>query len=145
MLAAAAMLAGAGLALSAPADALGTARIQLPDGSVKTYTNVHIAVRDASLWMTSSDGKGTVIIGKAACTKVDELVKCLPYDATLDQFGERHRIVLKSGTAWFNPTATKQTLPLSSTQIPPHGIVLEVRSKRGTYVSLTGTVDDIAK
>ncbi len=140
---AAALLAGAYAVSAGPAGATGTARIQQPDGSVKTYTHVRIAVLDESMAITSSDGKGTVVFGKAACTKIGELVKCLPYDATLFQSGQRVRILLQSGTVWLNPSSTTQTLSYSTTQLPPHGVVLAVRTKRGTYVTLTGVVDEI--
>jgi hypothetical protein len=128
-----------------PADATGTARIQRQDGSAKTYTNVHIAIRNESMALTSSDGKGTIVLGKAACTRIGELVQCLPYDATLLQNGQSAHIPLKSGTVWLNPSSTTQELSHSSTQLPPRGVLLSVETKRGTYVTLTGTVDQIQK
>jgi hypothetical protein len=129
----------------APAGATGTVRIQHPDGSVTTYPNVRITIQNESMAITSADGKGTVVFGKAACTKVVELMRCLPYDATLEQFGQSTHIALASGTVWLNPTTTKQQLTHSSTQLPPHGVLLAARSRRGTYMTLTGTVDEIAK
>jgi len=128
-----------------PAGASGTARIQQRDGSLKTYTNVRISIDQQSMTLTSSDGKGTIYIGKAACSKVGELVRCFPYDATLDQGGKMTHIALQSGTVWANPTTTKLQLPQSSTQLPPHGVMLSMRTKAGTYVSLTGTADEIKK
>jgi hypothetical protein len=129
--------------LAGPADALGTARIQHPDGSVSTYQNVRIVIWNESMAITSSDGQGTVVIGKASCTKIGELVKCLPWDATLFQNGHKLHIPLKSGTVWLNPTRTTQQLSHSSTQIPPRGVLLAVETRRGTYVTLTGVVDEV--
>jgi hypothetical protein len=123
----------------------GTARIQQPNGDVKYYHDVLIRIRNEALALTSSDGKGTLVIGKAACLKVEELVKCIPYEATLLQNGESHRVRLSSGTVWFNPTTAKQTLAYSSTQIPAHGVIVSVQTQAGTYVSLTGTVDQIVR
>lgn len=125
------------------ASATGTARIQATDGSTKTYANVHIAVWDEDLVITSSDGQGSVAFGKASCTKIGELLRCLPWDATLFQNGERRHIALQSGTVWLNPSATSQQLSHSSAQLPPHGVMLAVRTKRGTYVTLTGVVDEV--
>ncbi len=141
------ILLGAGyLAVAgSPAGATGTARIQQRDGSVKTYTKVRISIDGQSMTLTSSDGKGTVYIGKAACTKVGELVRCFPYDATLDQGGKTTHIVLQSGTVWVNPTSTRLALPSSSTQLPPRGVMLSMQTKAGTYVSLTGTADEVKK
>jgi hypothetical protein len=129
----------------ARANATGTVLIQQPDGSEKTYLNVRIIVWNESMAVTSSDGKGTVVFGKAACTKVGELVRCLPYDATLFQNGQTMHIFLKSGTVWLNPSQTTQQLSHSSTQLPPRGVLLAVRTKRGTYVTLTGVVDEVRK
>ena len=130
---------------AAPACALGTVRVQQADGTVKIYTNVSISIADEQMTITSSDGKGTIVLGKAACEKVGGLIRCLPYDATLQQDGAAVHIALKSGTAWFNPSSTNQGLSHSSTQIPPHGVLLAAQTKAGTYVTLTGTVDRISK
>ncbi len=130
---------------AAGAGATGTVVIQQIDGSIKTYDDVVIRIRNDELALTSSDGQGTLVIGKAACMKVGELVKCLPYDATLYQNGGKHHVTLKSGTVWLNPTMTKQPLSLTSAQLAPHGVLMSVTTKTGTYVSLTGTVDRIGK
>lgn len=129
--------------VAARAGATGTARIQHSDGTTSTYTNVRIMIWNESLAVTSSDGQGTVVFGKASCTKVGELVRCLPWDATLFQHGNKQRIALKSGTVWLNPTRTPQQLSHSSEQIPARGVLLAVETKRDTYVTLTGVVDEV--
>lgn len=132
-------------ALCAPALATGTARIQQSDGSVKTYTGVKIVVVHRTLRMTSSDGQGTVILSHAACSAVGDLLRCLPDSATLEQHGSTYTIALKDGTVWFNRSQTTAQLPLSSTQLPPHGVLLSFSTPKGTYVSLSGTVDSVTK
>jgi hypothetical protein len=128
-----------------PALATGTMRVQHHDGVVQTYTAVYIRILDNEMTLTSNDGKGTVVIGKAACTKIGELIQCLPYDATLEQNGNEARIALQSGTVWLNPTNTRQSLTYSSQSLPAHGVLMAVKTKSGTYVSLSGTVDEIKK
>src|SRR5581483_2292442 len=59
--------------------ATGTVVIAHPDGSTKSYANVRIAIWNESMAITSSDGQGTVVFGKASCTKVGELVQCIPW------------------------------------------------------------------
>jgi hypothetical protein len=140
-----ALVAGFFCAVCAPASATGTARVQQPNGSVKIYTNVRINIDHQSMTLVSSDGVGTLYVGHAACTKEGELLRCLPYDATLDQHGTRTHIVLQSGTVWLNPTLTKLNLPNSSTGIPSHGVIMSMHTKAGTYMSLTGTADEIQK
>jgi hypothetical protein len=132
-------------AQSGSGGATGTARIQQHDGTTKTYTNVRIVVQTESMAITSSDGEGTLVFGKAACTKIGELLRCIPYDATLEQHGQSTHIPLKYGTIWVNPSATTQQLTYSSTQLPPRGVLLSIQTKAGTYVSVTGIVDRIQK
>lgn len=125
--------------------ASGTARIQQPDGNVKVYKDVLIRIKNKAMALTSHDHAGTIILGKAACTKVGDLFRCIPYDATLEQYGKSVHITLAAGTVYLNPTKTAQTLTYSSTKIPPHGVLLSIRTKRGTYVSLSGVVDQVQK
>lgn len=127
----------------AAARATGTVVIAMRDGSSRTYNNVHVTIWNESMAVTSSDGQGTVVFGKASCTKVGELVKCLPWDATLFQNGEKLHVALQRGTVWLNPTTDYQSLTGSSQKIAPHGVLLAVRTKRGTYVTLTGVVDEV--
>jgi hypothetical protein len=141
----AALLAGFLAVPFGAASAAGSARIQQSDGSVKTYHDVRITVHDQSMWMTSSDGRGTLVLGKAACTKTGALIRCIPYDATLDQNGKQTHIPLQSGMVWLNPSRSPQQLSHSSTRLPSHGVLMAVRSKAGTYVSLTGIVDKVGK
>ena len=133
------------VSLSAPATATGTARIQQADGDVKVYQNVRIIVEHKQMSITSSDGVGTLIIRKAACSAVEKLIFCLPYSATLNQHGGTKTIMIESGSAWLNPSGDKQSLPHSSTQLPPRGFLLSVRTKAGTYFSLNGVVDQLKK
>jgi hypothetical protein len=130
---------------SGTASATGTAQIVRPDGSQRTYADVRIAVRDQAMWITSRDGRGTLVFGKAACTRVNALLECLPYDATLFQNGEKRHIALRSGTVWINPTKTNQPLTHSSTQVQPHGVLLAVETKAGAYVTLSGVIDEVSK
>src|SRR5215469_1472292 len=134
------------IALTAiPAFASGTALVEQHDGAIKTYHDVVITIRNEEMLLTTSDGAGTLVIGKAACGKIGELVRCLPYDATLYQNGQKVRVMLQSGTVWFNPTPVDQPLSFSSAHLPPHGVLVSMTTKKGTYVSLTGTVDVMQK
>ena len=138
-----ALLLVSALAPALPAAATGTATIVQPDGTQRTYSNVRIAIWNATLALTSSDGQGTVVVGKASCLKVDDLIKCLPWDATLFQNGNKVHIPIASGTVWLNPTTSPQQLSHSTTHVPPHGIIMSLHTKRGTYVTLSGVVDQV--
>ncbi len=125
--------------------ATGTARVQQRDGEVRIYRNVHISIAEKQMSLTSGDRVGTIVISKAACSAVGKLVRCFPYSAVLKQHGGSRRIEIRNGTAWLNPSDSKQQLPQSSTQLPPHGVLLSVLTKAGTYFSLDGIVDVLKK
>jgi hypothetical protein len=127
------------------AKAAGTATVWQRDGAEKTYNGVSIRLAREELALTTSNRLGTLVIGKAACTKAGVLVKCLPYDATLFQNGQKRRIALRSGTVWLNPTTSKQLLPDASAQIEAHGVLISATTKAGTFFSLTGTVDEVQR
>lgn len=133
------------LGIPAIASATGTARIQQPDGNVKVYKNVRIAIEHKQLMLTSADGVGTFVISRAACSAVDKLVRCYPYDAVLKQHGTTLPITIVDGTAWLNPSTNKIQVPNSTTQLGPHGLMMSFRTKRGTNVSLNGVVDVLQK
>jgi hypothetical protein len=95
--------------------------------------------------LTSSDGEGRLIVGKAGCTAVGELIRCLPYDATLLQHGATAHIALVAGNVWFNPTKDAQQITNSSERLPSRGILASLHTKMGTYAQLTGVVDEVDK
>lgn len=127
------------------ASATGTAIVQQSDGSIKTYADVSVRLARQELALTSSDGAGTLVIAKAACSSEGPLLKCLPYDATLFQYGKKTHISLNNGTIWLNPTATKQQLPHSSSALPPRGVMVSTKTKAGTYLSFIGKIDQVQK
>jgi hypothetical protein len=95
--------------------------------------------------IATADRTGTLVLEKAACSMVDQLMRCYPYAASLKQKGSGGPIQLASGTLWLNPSSTRQQLPLSSTRLPPRGVLLALKTKKGTYFSLTGTFDELKK
>jgi hypothetical protein len=130
----------------ARSDAKGTATITKSSGVVNTYEHARIHVLgDSSLRITSADGRGSLTIHYAACSFAGELQHCFPYDVTMNQAGSQHPIHLKRGTLYLNNTDASLPLPHSSTQVPSHGIILALRTKRGTFISVTGRVDGEAK
>lgn len=127
------------------AQATGTVRVQQNDGSTQLYPNASIRVTNKTLRITTADKKGTLVIDKAACSFIGAVMRCLPYNMTLDQGGGAHPLDFQRGTVYLNPTTDKQPLPLTSKQLPPHGIMLSLTTKIGTIVDVTGVMDEISK
>lgn len=132
-------------AVLAPALAQGTLRSQESSGTVRVYPNVTIRIANRTLRISSHDGKGTLVINQAACAYDGALERCTPLKVSLVQGGVTKTIDLKSGTIYVNPTEQSQQMPLSSQQLPAHGILLSFNTQRGTYVTMTGTVDGITR
>lgn len=135
------LLAGSAL----PVFALGTAQVRQHDGQTKTYKNVTIKMNGENLAVFSSDKAAVLVVGKASCTTIGSLVRCLPYDAVLTQYGSAYHIPVKTGTLWVNPTRSNQALNSESAKLQPHGVLLKMQTKAGTAVSLTGVLDETQK
>ena len=125
--------------------ARGTVRVQKADGSVQVYPNVKISVVHHTLRMTTQDNQGTIVITDGACSMIDAIMRCLPYNFKLEQNGETNALDFDFGTVYYNPTTSKQQLRHSSTQLPADGILGSFRSTRGTYVSVSGTLDSVQR
>jgi hypothetical protein len=127
------------------ARAAGTARIQQADGTVNVYQGVKIQIIHNTLAMTSADGKGTLMIYRAACAYQGDILVCLPTGATLVQGGSVNPIKIVRGTVYANLTDDAHQLALSTMQVPAHSIMMALKTGRGTYVTLSGTIDKVKK
>ena len=133
------------IAAVAPAFATGIMRVQENDGSVRVYKNVSIKIVHQTLRVTSADGAATFVIAHAACAYDGPLERCTPIAMRVERGGTSKSIDFTNGTIYINPTSRQQPLPRSSTQLPPHGIVLSIRTKIGTYASMTGQIDGLVR
>jgi hypothetical protein len=127
-----------------PASAAGNVSVW-QDGTTQQYGGVKIRIVDKTLRITSADGKGTLVIQKAACSYVGEIQTCLPYQLALEQGGTSKPVNIKRGTVYVNLTSGTLQLPNSTTQIGPRGIVMSMTTKIGTVINLTGTIDEVVK
>jgi hypothetical protein len=127
------------------AQAKGAARIEQSDGVVREY-RVWIRVIDhRAVRIASVDGKGTLVVGKAACSYIGDLERCLPYRIVLDQFGKKRPIDFRRGVEYMNLTDAAQKLPRSSHTVPPHGMLLFLVTTHGTYITVRGTIDEVSE
>ncbi|MEO6835250.1 MAG: hypothetical protein ABI231_05015 [Candidatus Tumulicola sp.] len=127
------------------ARAEGTARIQQADGAVTVYHSVTIQIVQKTLTVTSADGKGTMLIYRAACAYQGDILVCLPTGVSLVQSGSVSPIKLASGTVYANLTDDSHNLDRSSTRLPAHSILMSLKTRHGTYVNVNGTIDKEAK
>jgi hypothetical protein len=130
---------------ASPADAAGTVLIRQANGQTNVYHDVVIKVIHNALYMTTSDGKGTLVINRAACSYQGQIMVCFATNAALVQAGKTSALDLKHGTIYVNSTDDSQSLPLSTTKVPAHSILLSFSTDRGTYVSLSGRIDKVVK
>jgi hypothetical protein len=128
-----------------PAAATGTILVRLSSGRTDTYQHVAIKLIHSSLYITSADGKGTLVIHRAACWYQGQLLVCFPTSAVLVQAGKSSPLDLKTGTVYANSTGDAQSLPFSTTKVPAHSIMLSFTTQHGTYVALRGQIDQVVK
>ncbi|MGC2407985.1 MAG: hypothetical protein WA431_16395 [Candidatus Cybelea sp.] len=143
---AAAIIAIAGCVLiPAVASATGTINIQHKNGTNNTYDDVTIKVFSGSLFLTSHDGEGTIVVTRAACAYQGKIIVCLPTSAALVQEGTSNALNLKSGTIYLNYADQAQPLARSSAKLPAHSIMLALTTRNGTFVSVHGRIDQVIK
>jgi hypothetical protein len=143
---AAAIIAIAGCVLTpAVASATGTINIQHKDGTINIYDDVTIKVFSGSLFLTSHDGDGTIVVTRAACSYQGKIIVCLPTSAALVQEGKSDALNLKSGTIYLNYADEDQPLARSSAKLPAHSIMLALTTRNGTFVTVRGRIDQVIK
>ena len=127
------------------AGATGTISIQRKDGDINTYDDVEIKVFSGSLFLTSDDGDGTIVVTKAACSYRGQIIVCLPVTAALVQEGESTALSLKSGTIYLNYTNAAQPLAFSSAKVPADSVLVSLNLRNGTYINARGTIDELIR
>jgi len=128
-------------AMTAPASATGTVRIQQRDGSVQTYTGVTLKVANRTLTLISADKVSTIVISGAACAHDGTIVRCTGGGFSLLQDSKKHTVAFKTATFYFNLTDQDQLLPLSTTKIAAHSVLFAVQTAKGTYITGNGKLD----
>jgi hypothetical protein len=129
----------------AVANATGTINIHHKDGTVNTYGDVEIKVFSGSLFLTSDDGDGTIVVTRAACSYRDKIIVCLPTTVALVQEGKSNALDLKSGTIYLNYTNAEQPMSNSSAKLPANSILLALSTKNGTFINVRGRIDQLIK
>jgi hypothetical protein len=124
------------------ARAEGVLRVQQSDGTVRVYRRVHVRIAGSTLWLRSPDGHDELKIESEACSYAGPLERCFPYDTTLRRRGVLHHIALERGTVYANLTGADAQLPHSSQHVGPLDVLVQLHTTRGTYLSLSGTLDD---
>jgi hypothetical protein len=131
-------------ALPLAVQATGTVQVQQPDGSRQIYEKVTIRVVERTLQVTLANRIGTLVISDAACSYVNQLMRCLPEKVVLKQNGTQ-QLDFDRGIVYYNPTSSPQSLTFSSQRLKPGGVLATLESPKGTFVSITGTIDGRAQ
>jgi hypothetical protein len=126
-----------------PAYATGTINIQQYTGTKNTYNDVEIRVFSGSLFLTSDDGDGTIVITRSACSYQEKLMVCLPTAAALVQDGQSDALNLKNGTIYYNYTGDAQALSRSSAKVPAKSVLIALTLKDGTFIDVRGRIDEV--
>jgi hypothetical protein len=139
-----ALFAAFAIATISAASAKGVTLVQQADGSVRTYVDVNIRLSGQTLWLRSADRKGVLKIGNGACSFIGAIQRCLPYTVALIQDGKTRQIAILHGTVFLNLSKKAQHLPLSSEELAPRTVLALWRTVSGTYVTIKGSIDEVA-
>jgi hypothetical protein len=129
----------------AAADATATINIHHKSGTVNTYRDVEVKIFSGSLFLTTDDGDGTIVVTRAACSYQGKIIVCLPTSAALVQDGESNALSLRNGTIYLNYTNDSQPLSRSSAKLPANSIMLALTTTDGTSINVRGQIDQVIK
>ncbi len=104
-----------------------------------------IRVFSGSLFLTSEDGDGTIVVTRAACSYQAQIIVCYPTAAVLVQSGRSNALDLKTGTIYLNYTDAAQPLSGSSAKLPARSVMLALSTRNGTFVSVHGQIDQLGR
>lgn len=121
----------------------GLVRVQQIDGSTQSYRQTRIRWTGWTLWLRSADNKGVLQITTGACSYAGELLRCLPYRMMLQQNGTKRPIGIARGTIYMNLSNVTRSLPYSSRALGAHALLGSIMTQRGTYVTVSGTLDEV--
>jgi hypothetical protein len=132
--------------LGTVAGAKGVSIIQKAGKDPERYPGVGITVtKNTSLTVTSPDGKDKLIIDKAACFMVGALQRCLVSGVSLQKNGQTKPLDLESGTVYVNLTNSNQPMSHTSSRLPPKGVLIALKTRIGTYITVDGVIDGDVK
>lgn len=129
----------------AVAHATGAISIHHASGATQNYADVEIRVFSGSLFLTSDDGDGTIVVTRAACSYQGKIIICYPTSAALVQDGESSALALKRGTIYLNYTDSAQPMSFSSAKLPSNSILLALTLNNGTLINVRGRIDQVIK
>ena len=129
----------------ATAGATGTISIHRSNGTSNSYSDVEIRVFSGSLFLTSDDGNGTIVVTQAACSYQGKMIVCLPIAAALVQQGESDALNLRNGTIYLNYSDTAQPLSRSSAKVPARSIMVALTLNDGTFIDARGKIDELVE
>lgn len=141
----AAALTACCILVPAPASAIGTMNIHRIGVGPHAYNDIEIKVFSGSLFLTSDDGAGTLVVTRAACSYQGKIMVCFPKSAALVQHGESNALDLKSGTIYFNDTDDAQTMMFSSQKVPADSVMLAITLRDGTFIDARGRIDEVIR
>jgi len=119
--------------------------IHRASGAPNSYSDVEIKVFSGSLYLTSDDGDGTIVVTRAACSYQGKIMICFPRSAALVQDGESRALNLKRGTIYFNETDDAQPMMFSSQKLPAHSVMLAMSLGDGTFIDVKGRIDEVVR
>jgi hypothetical protein len=127
------------------ASATGTISIHRSNGASNSYNDVEIRIFSGSLFLTSDDGNGTIVVTQAACSYQGKIIVCLPIAAALVQEGESDALNLKNGTIYLNYSDAAQPLSRSSAKVPAKSILVSLTLNDGTFINARGKIDEVVE
>jgi hypothetical protein len=124
-----------------PALAKGEVTVEQDNGDIDTYSEVEILNTPDILYFKAKESSTMLLITKNECKKEGEILFCDKARAGVDTDGVIEELDIEQIVLFINPTTTRQAVKGSKVTMNANTVLLEMATKKGSYVTALGKID----
>ena len=128
-----------------PAWAKGEITVDYDNGDTDIYSGVEISNTPDILYFKPEEGDSMLLITKNECTKEGEILVCNKARVGVETHGVIEELEVEQIFLFINPTNDRQAIKGSKITMNPNTILLEVATKKGTYIVGLGKIDSTTR
>ncbi|HTW82923.1 MAG TPA: hypothetical protein VMD91_02505 [Candidatus Sulfotelmatobacter sp.] len=121
--------------------AQGEVRIEQHDGSNTLYPGVRIGVAADTVTFTLPNSQHAIVVTGKDCHRENGVRVCDGAEVWFDRYGVNEELRLTKAFVFINDTHRELPIKGSRVELSPNTLLVEILTKRGTYITGRGWVD----
>lgn len=131
--------------LATPTLAVGQFSVEDSEGAVDIYSNIRITHTADTLYLKASDSETTLVINKKDCKMEKAIQVCSTGDVSINTYGVDESLDIDQILVFINTTKERQAIEGSKVVLSPNTVLVEILTKKGTYINGMGQIDSMQK